>query len=396
MKTGIKIIFLLLAGALMFSCQKENQPEVIEEISVAPAEIEATASLASYVMDVTSNAKWTVSVKGENGSEVSWATLSRTSGNGNLQVSVRVNENKYSEPRAAVIRFETAGGKKADVSLTQLANEAGEEAPADDILYVGSYNLRMSHLDKDDNAWDERKDRLKISLMACPFDVFGIQEVDDKMQAWLDKELASKYAFSYFSPYSKNGKGTRAQGIGYRKDKFTLSDWHYFWACDTPDVMTQNDKGSNGNFNRGGCCCILTHKDTGEKIFVMNNHGCLNDQSNIDAAPVYVEMEKKYNKESLPSFFVGDMNAKQSTEEGSVYMIYTSHWTDSFLKAAKRTGVVGTYNGFKHPTGSSRIDFVFYRGEGITPQLYHCDNSLYGGFYASDHFPVWVEFKIKK
>ena len=389
-------MFLLLAGALLFSCQKENQPEVEEEISVAPLEIEATASLASYVMEVSSNARWTVSMAGKNGTEISWATLSRTSGNGNQQVSVRVNENKYSEPRSATILFETAGGKTAEVTLTQLTNEVGEEVPEDDILCVGSYNLRMSHLDKGDNAWDERKERLKSSLMACPFDVFGIQEVDDKMQAWLNSELSSKYSFKYFSPYAKDGKGTRAQGIGYRKDIFTMIEWHFFWACDTPDVMTQNDKGSEGNFNRGGCCCILTHKETGRKIFVMNNHGCLNDQSNIDAAPVYVQMEKKYNKEGLPSFFVGDMNAKQSNEEGSVYMTYASYWIDSFLKAVKRTGVVGTYNGFKHPTGSSRIDYVFYRGEGISPQLYHCDNSLYGGLYASDHFPVWVEFKIKK
>ena len=128
----------------------------------------------------------------------------------------------------------------------------------------------------------------------------------------------------------------------------------------------------------------------------MNNHGCLNDQSNIDAAPVYVEMEKKFNKEALPSFFVGDMNAKQSSVEGSVYMIYTAHWTDSYLEAAKRTGASGTYNAYKHPNGSSRIDMVLYRGEGITPQLYNCDNTLYGGLYPSDHFPVWVEFKIER
>ena len=60
MKTGIKIFISLLAGAFIFSCQKENHPEVSEELAVNPVEIEASASLASYVMDVTSNARWTV------------------------------------------------------------------------------------------------------------------------------------------------------------------------------------------------------------------------------------------------------------------------------------------------------------------------------------------------
>lgn len=396
MKTGLKILFSLLAGAFHCSCQKESQPETPEELSVDPIEIQASASLATYGMEVISNTRWTVRVQGIDGADASWLSLSRSSGSGNQPVSVRVSENKYTESRTATIAFETAGGKKEEVVVNQLANEVGEEAPEGDILYVGSYNLRMSHLDKDANAWDERKDRLKSSLMACPFDVFGIQEVDTKMQAWLDSELSSKYAFRYFSPYAKDGQGTKAQGIGYRKDKFELMEWHYFWACTTPFEMTENDKGTEGSFNRGGCCCILMNKTSGAKYFVMNNHGCLNDQSNIDAAPVYVEMEKKFNKEALPSFFVGDMNAKQSSVEGSVYMIYTAHWTDSYLKAAKRTGASGTYNAYKHPNGSSRIDMVLYRGEGITPQLYNCDNTLYGGLYPSDHFPVWVEFKIEK
>ena len=381
----------------MCSCQKEQQPEVAEEISVSPAQIDATASLASYKIDVTSNVKWTVSVQGKDGADASWLTLGRTSGNGNMQLSVRVAANEYNTSRSASVIVATGGGKTAETLVVQQANEKGDDAPEGIILKVGTYNLRMSHLDNGtDNAWDIRKDRLKKSLMACEADFLGIQEVDDKTQAWLDSELASKYSFRYFSPYSKDGKGSRAQGIGFRFDKFTLSDWHYFWASDTPDVMTTNDTGSNGNFSRGGCCCILTHKATGMKIFVMNNHGCLNNQSNIDNAHVYVDMEKKYNTEGLVSFFVGDMNAKQSSTAGSVYMTYAAHWNDTYLKAAKRTGATGTYNSYSNPNGSSRIDYVFYRGEGVEPQLYHCDNTLYSGFYASDHFPVWGEFMIVK
>ena len=390
MKNGLNILFSFLAGVFIFSCQKETQSEPVkEELGVTPVEIQASSASAKFEIDVTSNVRWTVTAEGGNGLAVSWITLGRASGKGNMQVSVRVAENKYKEERVASIVFKTDGGKTAVVSLVQAGSEDGKDEP-ENILYIGTANLRMSHLDNGtDNAWDERKDRLKKSLLSCPFDVFGIQEVDDKMQAWLDSELSSKYAFRYFSPYSQDGKGSRAQGIGYRKDKYTLSDWHYFWACSTPDKMTTND----GNFNRGGCCCIVTEKATGFRFFVMNNHGCLDDQSNIDGAPVYVQMEQKYNKDELPSFFVGDMNASAS---GDVYKIYTAHWKDSYLEAAKRTGASGTYNSYSYQNGKSRIDYVFYHGEGVIPQEYHCDNTLYNGFYASDHFPVWTEFKIEK
>jgi len=197
MKNAIKILFSLLVGVLAYSCQKETQPEVVEEIAVSPAEIDASSELANYKVDVTSNVKWTVSVEEP---AASWITLGRTSGNGNLQVSIRVAENKYKEERSASVVFKTQGGKTATVSLVQAGSQTGEDAP-ENLLYVGSANLRMSHLDNGtDNAWDERKERLKKSLLSCPFDVFGIQEVDDKMQAWLDSELSSKYAFRYFSP----------------------------------------------------------------------------------------------------------------------------------------------------------------------------------------------------
>ena len=78
-------------------------------------------------------------------------------------------------------------------------------------------------------------------------------------------------------------------------------------------------------------------------------------------------------------------------------MIYTSHWNDPYevLPATLRKGCVGTYNGFSYPTGKSRIDFVFYRGNNVEPKLYTCDNTLYGGKYPSDHFPVYVDYKIE-
>ena len=385
--------FSLLAGVILGSCQGKDNPQ--EELSVSPEFIEADAQMGSYKIEVSSNAAWTVSVE----DNLPWITLDRSSGHNNVSMTVRVNENKYKDQRSASVVFKTAGGIKASVSITQSGNDQGGDTPQPNVLRLGSYNLRMSGLDTEgNNAWDLRKERLKKSLLDCDFDVLGIQEVSTVTQSWLDSELSSKYAFKYFSPYAQTGKGDRAQGIGYRKDAFTLSDWHFFWASDSPDTMSYNDTGDQGNFKRGGCCCVLTHKATGIKLFFMNNHGCLNSDSNIQYAHVYVDMEQRYNKAGLPSFFVGDMNARESTIEGSVYMTYSSWWKDSFkeVDTAHRTGPTNTFNGYTSPTGKYRIDYVFFRGSGFEPTLYCCDNTLYDGLYASDHFPIWVEFAFEK
>ena len=43
-----------------------------------------------------------------------------------------------------------------------------------------------------------------------------------------------------------------------------------------------------------------------------------------------------------------------------------------------------------------RIDFVYYRGNNITPVSYKVDNTMYDGVYPSDHLPVIVEYKLTK
>ena len=394
MRHFVNTLLTLLTGALLLgSCQEK--PQIKEEISVNPTTIAAKVTLASYKIAVQSNAAWAVAVEGS----PNWLTLDRSSGHDDATVTVRVLENKYNESREASILFKTTGGTEARVALTQAGKEGGEVPPEENVLRLGTYNLRMSNLDKEgDNAWSNRKDRLKQSLIACNFDVFGIQEVSSEMQTWLNAELKDYYTFRYFSPYAQNGTGDRAQGIGYRKDAFTLSDWHFFWAWSTPDTMGNNDTGDQGSFKRGACCCILTHKATGIKLFFMNNHGCLNSESNKQNAHVYVEQEPRFNPDGLPSFFVGDMNLRESSDAGSSYMTFTAYWMDPYkvLTATERLGCAGSYNGYANPTGKSRIDYVFYRGEGITPKLYCCDNTLYNGLYASDHFPVWVEYAITK
>ena len=394
MRNRIIIMALsLLAGVFAGSCREQEVPE--EVISASPGVIQAGVDIASYQIEVQSNAKWTVSLSDETG----WAEPDRVSGHDNATVFVRVKENPYKDPRSVSINFTTAGGKTAAVEIRQEGNAGGSETPDEPVLKIGSYNLRMSHLDTDgDYVWSVRRERLKQSLIDCKFDAFGIQEVSSETQTWLNSELAAYYTFKYFSPYNQSGTGDRAQGIGFKKDAFILSDWHFFWATDTPDIMSVNDEGSSGSYKRGACCCVLTHKASGKKFFLMNNHGCLNSESNKKNAHHYEEMEKRYNTEKLPSFFVGDMNAGSSSDAGSVYMTYTSYWKDSYavLDATKRTGCAGTYNAYSYPTGKSRIDYVFFRGDKLEPQLYTCSNKLYNGLYASDHFPVWVEMKFLK
>ena len=261
---------------------------------------------------------------------------------------------------------------------------------------LGSYNLRMGHLDTDpDNKWPVRKPRLIKSLLESDFDIAGIQEVNKLMQKELVDELGGTYTFWFFSPYAQDGVGDKAHGIMFRTSLFTVSDKHFFWASETPDVLSLSDTGDLGNFSRGGCCAVLTHKDSGMRLFLMCAHACLNPKPNARYASVYRRMEERYNPDGLPSFFVGDMNAAPDSEASG---IFRKHWDDAFLTvdASARGGLVNTYNDYRFPSGSERIDCIYYRGKGVKVKSYCCDGSLYEGLYASDHFPVMAEISITR
>lgn len=292
---------------------------------------------------------------------------------------------------------------KLTYSKTDAADPVDDPSGESFNLRIGTYNLRDSSSDTGtENDWETRKDRVSQSIAACNFDVFGIQEVNEEKRDWLRTEFGDVYAFNFFDPYSSTGaEGTGvAQGIAYRKSKYTLSDWHYFWAADNPDVMSTTDvEEDKTSYNRGGCCAVITHKDTGIQMFVMNNHGCLYNDPNRIYAHVYVDREILYNSAGLPSFFVGDMNETPNEAEGSPYLTYTAHWKDSLKETAQsnRTGPNNTYNAFSSQNGTKREDHIFVRGSKIVLKHYTIDNSLYdGGLYASDHFPVYVDAKVLK
>ncbi len=259
-------------------------------------------------------------------------------------------------------------------------------------LKLGSYNLRMSYLDNEgDNVWALRKDRLMASVADSNFDIWGVQEVDFKLQVDLMGEFGAVYDGYFFSPYAEDGRGNKCHGILVKKALYSMSDIHYFWAGENPDVCSKSDTGSHGAYNRGGCCAVITARENGKKLFLMCTHACYNPEPNGKYARIYEQMEKRYNTEHLPSFFVGDMNA---TPDMTASVMFRNYWNDTFLTAPERSGSALTYTGFKAPEGATRIDYIYYRGEDIKVLSYHCENKLYQGKFASDHYPIWGVFEF--
>lgn len=273
---------------------------------------------------------------------------------------------------------------------------------------VGTYNVRYINDSETDenNLWENRKERVISSIHDNDFDVFGVNECSTGIKEYFETELASTYAGEYFNPYSATGVGDSDKvefiGILYKKDKFTLSQGHKFWLATTLEASEtrpagRNDTNGEYTYYRGGYCCVLTQKSTGENIFVMISHGCLDADKRAEYAAIYEAVEKAYNPNGYPAFFAGDLNARPS-DPASV--IYRTYWNDPYreLPGDKIIGPFATYNGFNLKLNldvdGRRLDYVYYRN--ATPQNYVCNDKKYEGYYASDHLPVYSDFVITK
>lgn len=266
-------------------------------------------------------------------------------------------------------------------------------------LRLGSYNLRMHQIDKGENLWEVRRERLMESIHSCEFDVFGVQEVSSVTQDFLRERLGKEYGLLFFSPYSQDGKGNKAHGIVYRKDRIKLLDYHFFWPSDDPWTISNNDrswvekKQKYHYYKRGGICATLKDRKSGKRFFLIVSHWALDQELNAKYAQVYIDIEKQFNPKALPSFFVGDLNTRPSSESSA---LFRSYWKDSAIGVDEEN----TFNAFGKkktedwPDGRFRIDYIYYRNLGEVPE-YHCDRSLFGGLYASDHYPIYVDVDLK-
>lgn len=286
--------------------------------------------------------------------------------------------------------------KKIFFAVLLSASMATSSAQDGTLLRIGTYNLRMQNMDKNTpDRWELRHQRCIQSILDNGFDIFGVQEIADFAEDELSADLAKDYACIFFSPYNANGKGGKASGIFYKKKRFKKLSYHYFWISDTPGVPSDNDhfqyKGKQRSYKRGGACAVFKDRLTGRKIFFMNHHGIINKEENLKYAGILVDIEKKYNPKGYPSFFVGDFNVRADHPS---HKLWRAYWSDAADIALPRQCTMNAFDPNPDNWQKARhIDYIYHRNAG-TPLWYTVNQKLYDGRCASDHFPVWADFKL--
>lgn len=251
---------------------------------------------------------------------------------------------------------------------------------------VMSSNLRcISPTDLGRKSWFYRADLIIKNVEMCSPDIIGFQEATKYHYAYLCSSLPQ-----YDSVITYRDEASLSEGcpVFYRRDKYELADKGSFWLSETPETMSKD----------WGAACyricsyvILTDKASGVKFVVFNTHlDHVSDEARIKGIAVVLDKIKQFG--SLPAMIMGDFNC---VEDSETYRSATENFLD--VKYQTENSVGGcTYQDFGRQLDRKPIDYVMISKTGFKVNSYRVVDTVYGGAYPSDHYPLLVSLSFDR
>ena len=249
-----------------------------------------------------------------------------------------------------------------------------------------TFNLRSAVVSDGINAFDNRKERIKETIMYEHPDVIGFQEASDSMIDWIKVAIRSKYTVVGTGRNTdRTGEGAR---IAFKKKKFELVSLETFWLSETPSIP-----GSRYTTDQSGCPRVFTAIELmdkkSRKIFrIINTHlDHQGEMARVCGATQLIQYISEKNKLSpCHNVLMGDLNA------------YPESWAVKLISShlEELTSDVGqTFHGFGKRQNDPRlhIDYIFSDAKKAAPSYAVADESV-GGVYISDHYPVCAFIEI--
>jgi endonuclease/exonuclease/phosphatase family metal-dependent hydrolase len=255
---------------------------------------------------------------------------------------------------------------------------------------VLTYNIRYDNPGDGQNTWALRKVWLCEQIKTINPGVFGIQEGLAHQVNFLDSALID---YKHIGVGRDDGK-TKGEfsAIYYHAKKFRVIRQTTFWLSPTPRKVSV---GWDAALERICTCGLFQEIATGRKFWVFNTHfDHVGVVARKNSAALILQKIKSMTRPGDPVILMGDFNSDPGSE---AYTTITGLLLDSKTADKRMTmGPDGTFNGFDPAKpATERIDFIFTSKKNIDVLNYNTLRESRDGRYASDHYPVFAEIKIR-
>ncbi|ALM48037.1 endonuclease/exonuclease/phosphatase [Flavobacterium psychrophilum] len=254
---------------------------------------------------------------------------------------------------------------------------------------VMSYNIRLDVASDGENRWDNRKDMLTAQVLKLSPDFMGVQEALPQQIDYLNANLKG---YKYIGVGRDDGKRDgEFSAIFYNASQYKMLQQSTFWLSETPDKASF---GWDAACRRVCTYGLFENSKTKKKIWIFNTHfDHIGDVARVNSARMILAKIKEVNTENLPFALTGDFNLEDDSES---IKLLGADLSDAKKVAKKVSGPVATFNNFNtDEPATKRIDYIFVPKNGVDVTNYRVIEELKSNRYPSDHFPVYVELKVK-
>ena len=255
----------------------------------------------------------------------------------------------------------------------------------DDEITIMSTNVRyIAPEDILTKSWFNRASLIAEDVGSVMPDIIGFQEATFVHYSYL-KGLMDGYDSEM--AYRDNFILSEGCPIFYRTDRFEKVEGGSFWLSETPEVMSK-DWGSE--HYRICVYVILRDRFTDKQFAVFNTHlDHTSDEARINGIGVVLDKIAEFG--DLPSFLMGDLNAK----ENSKTIQSTKEVFDDAKLVADVTDDSPTFHGWGKAADPRRIDYIMISKGDATVSEYGVVDNIHDGVYSSDHSSIFVKAKLK-
>ncbi len=258
--------------------------------------------------------------------------------------------------------------------------------PMPDSLKVITLNIRYDEPADGPNAWPNRREIVKETILQEAPQFLGLQEAQWHQLQYLDSVLTN-YAFYGVSRDDGKIKGEFSP-IFYQKDRFVLLFAKTFWLSDNPEQPGSIAKGAL--FPRLLTLLCLYDLQASKKVWVANTHfSHVSDSARLQAMQILLNTCRQYAN-NQPLIIMGDFNAEHNSP---AYQLATQSniipgLKDTFFQSQKpHHGGQQTFNAFGTNKQNTIIDHIFCNSFFMVQDHYFLPVKR-GNVYISDHFPV--------
>jgi endonuclease/exonuclease/phosphatase family metal-dependent hydrolase len=262
-----------------------------------------------------------------------------------------------------------------------VASVSGQET--EEGIRLMTFNIRYGSADDGPNSWPNRRDLVADLIRREAPDVLAIQEG----LAFQLEELSG-----VLEDYRKLGQHRAGDlegefsGLYVRMRRIEVLDWGELWLSSTPDLV--GSVGWDAALPRMAVWADVRTMAGGETLRVYGTHY---DHRGAQARSESSHLLLKHAADGLPDVFMGDFNA---TEEAEPIARFLDRGFRSAVLAQNPDVEIGTFNGFRDPTGGRRIDHILV-GPEFRIEVAEIIPAPDGGPWPSDHYPVTALITVR-